>query len=128
MNEKFTIEFDMRGTPVSLLWKHIATPPGLAQWFADQVSLHDKTLTFKWGKNNESRATILASRQGSYIRLHWEGNDEKTYFELRIETSELTSGTTLLITDFADSPNDKESSIELWEHQIDNLKRIIGCI
>lgn len=128
MRQKFTLQFSMKGTPISLLWKHIATPSGLSQWFSDDVQQHEKVLTFSWKKGGESVAHITAMRTGIYIRMKWEDDDDpKSFFELRIETSELTSGTTLMITDFADDDSDRASSTELWEHQIDKLKRVIGC-
>ena len=48
-----------------------------------------------------------------------------SYFEFRIETSNLTKNVALTIVDFAE-PEDKEDSIMLWDSQIDNLKRLMG--
>lgn len=126
---KFTIEYDMKRAPVMLLWNHIATPSGLSQWFADHVEQNGKSLKFRWG-TGESRASIISTRYGSFMKYKWDDEDdeEKLYFEMKIIVSELTANTTLEITDFASSKEDQESSIELWNYQIDILKRLLGCL
>lgn len=126
---KFTIEYDMKRAPVMLLWNHIATPSGLSQWFADDVEQNGKSLKFRWG-SGEGRASIIATRYGSYMKYKWDDEDdeEKLYFEMKIIVSELTANTTLEITDFASSKEDEASSIELWNYQVDILKRLLGCL
>lgn len=127
MKSKFTLEFDMKGTPLPLLWKYISSPQSMAQWFADDVTQQGNRLSFHWrGGGND--ADIIASRMQVYNRLKWvDDEDDHTFFEMRILTSELTKGTTLVITDWAEDDDDKKSISELWEHQIDTLKRVIGC-
>ncbi|MDD2961590.1 MAG: START-like domain-containing protein [Muribaculaceae bacterium] len=129
IKERFTIEYDMKRAPVMLLWNHIATPPGLSQWFADKVIQNGKTIDFTW-KGSTSQALILGSRLGNYARYRWNDDyeNEKVYFEMRISTSEITDSTTLIITDFAEDEDDKKSTIELWNHQIENLQRLLGCL
>ncbi|MCH5216745.1 MAG: hypothetical protein J1F10_07360 [Muribaculaceae bacterium] len=128
MKSKFTLEFDMKGTPPPLLWKYISSPQGMAQWFSDDVTQQGSRLTFHWHGGGESDAEILAIRSLIYIRLKWVDDDfDKSYFEMKIVSSELTQVTTLLVTDWADDDDDKHSITELWEHQIDILRRIIGC-
>ena len=51
--------------------------------------------------------------------------NEKTFFELRIAASELTNDTVLSITDFA-AAEDISDSKELWDHQVDSLRRKLG--
>ena len=34
--------------------------------------------------------------------------------------------TTLTITDYADDADDQDELTDLWDHQIDNLKRTLG--
>ena len=59
------------------------------------------------------------------MRFKWLGSDEE-YFEFLIQVDELTKDISLIITDFADDDEDKEDAIQLWDLQIDNLKKIIG--
>lgn len=127
MKEKFTLEYDMKGTPATLLWKYVSTPQGLAQWFADDVTETGNTLTFHW-KGGSNDANLVASRVPIYIRMKWVDDDyEKSFFEMRITSSELTQGTTLVIADWSEDADDRESITDLWNHQVDILRRIIGC-
>jgi hypothetical protein len=57
-------------------------------------------------------------------KLHWIGIKRITrYFQ--IFTHELTGSTSLQITDFAEA-NEKHDSIDLWDTQIETLKRTLG--
>lgn len=124
--EKYAIEYNMKSAPVMLIWNYISTASGLSQWFADTVSHNGKEFIFAWNKA-ESHAMQIGIRTGSFIRFRWiEDEDDKYYFELKIIVSELTDSTILIVTDFSD-PDDIEGSQELWNHQIDSLKRLIGC-
>lgn len=123
---KYTLEYTLKSVPVMLLWTYLSTPNGLSQWFADKVSQNGKYFTFMWNKS-ESRASQVGVRLGGYIRMRWEeDDDEKYYFELKISVSELTDATTLVVTDFA-YDDEVEESKKLWNHQVDSLKRILGC-
>ena len=51
------------------------------------------------------------------------GKDE--YFEWRIEKSEVTNQTILVISDFADKKEIKDQS-QLWEYQVKDLFHRIG--
>ena len=120
------MEFDMKSAPVSLLWMYISTANGLQQWFADKVDIAHKDCVFRWN-NVPQTAHLLSHRTGSHIRFHWEDEDPKTYFEMRITVSELTDSTVLTVTDFADA-EDEEDSRDLWTSQVDTLRRVIGCL
>jgi hypothetical protein len=64
-----------------------------------------------------------------HIRLRWEDDeeagDEDSYWEMRIEKSELTNHLNLLITDFADD-DDVDGLRILWESNLDRLHRASG--
>ena len=131
MKEQFTLEYDMKSAPVSILWNYIASPQGLAQWFADDVVHEGKSYIFTW-EDSQMSASLLSMRQPVFIKFRW--NDEenrtsgdKTFFEMKIEQSELTDTTTLVITDFAE-PDEKEESITLWNHEVEELQRLMGCL
>lgn len=131
MKEQYTIEFDMRSVPVSILWNYISSPHGLEQWFADRVVQDGKHLSFYW-RGAESDAVIVSMRPPYSIKLRWLDNEEnnpgeKVFFEMKIEQSELTDTTTLAVTDFATAA-DKQESIDLWNHEIEELQRILGCL
>ena len=70
---------------------------------------------------------IVAIRTDKFVRYHWTEENDKSYFELRISQSELTDGTMLTVTDFAE-PDDVEEAKDLWNYQIETLQRILGCV
>lgn len=122
---KYILEFDMKGTPASLLWQYISTPNGLRQWFADDVEQDGKHFTFYWDKY-PTEAVQLSLRSGERIKFRWADDDDKCYFEFKISVSELTGKTQLIVTDFADS-GEEEGSKALWDKQVKVLKRMLGC-
>ena len=50
---------------------------------------------------------------------------EKTYFEIAIKIDELTNDVAIVITDFAEEDEIEEAQ-QLWENQINDLKKVIG--
>lgn len=125
MKTKYTIEFNMKSTPPSLLWMYVSTPHGLGQWFADEVEQDGKKITFYWDKY-PTDAIQLSSRSGERVKYRWADDDEKTYFEFNILTSELTGDTLLVVVDFA-IEDEMDESKALWEKQLKVLKRKLGC-
>ena len=116
----------LKGGTASIVWSIISTPSGLATWFADKVSVHDKIYTFQWGKSEKREAELINSRTGSFVRFHWLDDEEKkSYFELKLVYNELTEGLTLEITDWAE-PGETEDIKDLWESDIDKLRRVSG--
>lgn len=122
---KYKLEFDMKSTPVAILWDYISTENGLKQWFADNVKIKDKEYSFIW-KGYSQEAKVVGMRKGLAIKLQWLDSSSRTYFEMRILTSEMTDNTVLQITDFSEEDEIEESQ-DLWRSQIDTLRRVIGC-
>jgi len=123
--EKFQIEYPMKSVPVALLWNYISSARSLEQWFADRVRVEGKRYFFSWN-GQEQPAMLLGMRNEVSIRFRWEDDESRSYFEMKISVNELTDETLLTITDFSD-PSDMEESQELWNAQIEALRRIIGC-
>ena len=123
--EKFNIEYSLKSVSPNVLWNYIGTASGLANWFADDVRLCGKKYTFFWNKMPQD-ADQIGCRTGVFIRFRWHEEDTvKTFFEFRIHQIELTGGTVLEVTDYA-YPEELEDSVELWNTQIENLKRKLG--
>lgn len=122
---KFTIEYAMGHTSASRLWGFLHNVPGLEAWFADRVEQDGKHYVFYWGDAMQE-AALVSMRRDVYVRFHWVDDEERTFFEIRIGHSELTDETSLTITDFADDKDDAAELTELWNQQVDNLKRNIG--
>ena len=123
--EKFTLEYDMRSTPVSMLWSYIATANGLKAWFADDAKMDGKEVVLIWN-GVEQGLSIVGLRTEKYIRYRWSEDTDKTYFELRIMTSELTGNSVLCVTDFAE-PEELQEAKDLWNYQMETLQRQLGC-
>ncbi len=124
--KKVCIEYPLNPASSAVLWNAISTPAGLERWFADKVTKNGKTYTFRWGKTESRDADIINTRNENFIRFHWKDDDDpKTFFELRIIYNELTYDHLLEVTDFA-GPGDEDDVVNLWDSQIDVLKRVCG--
>ena len=124
--EKFVIDYSMKSVPVALLWNYISTPNGLEQWFADEVKLNGKDYSFIWSGSGQD-ATLLGMRSCCYIRFRWKDDTDHCFFEFKIQVSELTYTTVLVVTDFAE-PDEVADSKDLWDSQIETLRRELGCL
>ena len=58
---KFELEFPIHASP-SMLFKYLATPGGLEEWFADRVNSRGKLITFIWD-DSEEEAKIIAKKE-----------------------------------------------------------------
>ena len=124
MKKAFTIEYILKKGSVQVLWKLISTPNGLSEWFADNVEADDSIYTFQWGKVSE-QAEVVSMTQGESVRYRWLDEPDNSYFEFKIQHSELTGNISLWVTDHAE-PYDKEDAINLWNSEIEKLMRRSG--
>lgn len=123
---KVRMEYMLKGGSSSIVWAIISTPSGLETWFADKVTSSDKIFTFRWGKTESRQAEVVGIRTNSYIRFHWMDDEErKSYFELKVNYNELTEDLMLEVIDFA-YPDEIEDVKDLWESDIEKLKRVSG--
>ena len=120
---KYSLEFPFK-TSISVLYNRLSTPSGLAEWFADNVNIKNDVLTFYW-EGSEEEAIILKKKKDVFIQYQWLEHEER-YFEFFIQIDAMTKDISLIVTDFAEDENDKEEQIQLWNKQIDNLKKAIG--
>jgi len=122
---KIQLEFPINCSP-SVLYNRLSTASGLSEWFADDVNVKGKRYTFIWDAS-EQTAEMVQSKDSRLVRFKWEDDeDEEAFFEFLITKDELTGDVTLLITDFVDD-GDEEETTELWNSQIADLKRVLGC-
>ncbi len=121
---KYELEFVMKSS-ASLLYKYLATPGGLGEWFADNVNSRGEVFTFIWD-GSEEQAKLITKKRDQFIKFKWlEDEDPDAYFEFRIEIDDITKDVALIITDFADEDEMEESKM-LWESQVDQLHGLIG--
>ena len=121
---KFELEFPIHASP-HMLYQYFGTPTGLSEWFADNVNSRGEEVTFIWD-DSEEQAKILQNKPEEKIRMKWlEDEDEKSYFEFRIQVDEITKDVSLMVTDFAEEDEIEEAKM-FWENQISELKHTIG--
>ncbi|HEX2922120.1 MAG TPA: START-like domain-containing protein [Bacteroidales bacterium] len=125
MKLKYELEYNLNCSP-KVLFSRLSTPDGLGEWFAEKVNVKGDLFSFYWN-NTEMKARLSALKENKFVRFEWieNPNRESNFFEFRISIEELTGEVALLITDFAE-PGDKEDSIDLWDSQISDLKRLLG--
>ncbi len=119
----YTLEYPVRCSP-GILYEFLSTPAGLQEWFADKVDERDNIFSFTWDSTTD-KAELIESELDKYIRYHWLHAPKDEYFEFRIEKSEVTNQTILVIKDFADKKEVKDAS-QLWEYQVKDLFHRLG--
>lgn len=123
--EKIEIEYLLKTSP-KILYNMISSPSGLSEWFADNVNVRDEVFTFFWD-GSEERAKLLTKVKDHSIKFQWDYDEgEDVYFELRIKIDALTRDVALIITDFPEK-GDEESTRNLWESQLEDLRRVLGA-
>ena len=121
---KLELEFPIHASP-QLLYQYISTPSGLSEWFADNVNLRGEMFTFIWDGSQE-KAKLLNKKNGERVKFKWQnGDDDASYFEIRIQVDEITKDVSLMVTDFAEEDEVEETRM-LWENQISDLKQVLG--
>jgi uncharacterized protein YndB with AHSA1/START domain len=121
----FTIEYQLKTASINILWSSISSPLGLAEWFADGVTVKDTEYTFSWDQH-EQTAYLGYVKPNVSVRFQWEEDkDTDYYFELKITVLQVTGGLALTITDFAE-PDEQEDLTLLWNKQIEVLRRKTG--
>ncbi len=119
----YTLEYPVRCSP-GILYDFLITPAGLQEWFADKVDERDGVFSFSWN-GTEEKAELLDSEDDKFVRFRWDNMTKDEYFEWRIDKSEVTNQTILIISDFAEKKEIKDQS-RLWEYQVKELFHRLG--
>jgi hypothetical protein len=119
----YTLEYPVRCSP-SILYDFLCTPAGLQEWFADKVDERDNIFSFTWNETTD-KAELIDSEIDKFVRYRWLHMPKDEYFEFRIEKSEVTNQTILIIHDFAEKKEVKDAS-QLWEYQVKDLFHRLG--
>jgi uncharacterized protein YndB with AHSA1/START domain len=119
----YTLEYPVRCSP-TILYEFLRTPAGLQEWFADKVDERDGQFSFSWN-GTEDKAELIDSEEDKFVRFRWDYMGKDEYFEWRIDKSEVTNQTILVISDFADKKEIKDQS-QLWEYQVKELFHRLG--
>lgn len=121
---KIEVEYIINSSP-RVLYDRLSTAEGLAEWFADDVTVNKNIYTFIWD-GYEEQAELIDQKDLSFVRFRWLEGEDDTYFEFRLNSHDLTNEMAIIITDFA-IEDENEETIELWETQINKLKYVLGA-
>ncbi len=126
----FTADYEVHAS-IKMLYPYIQTASGLAEWFADDVKINnmDKVHTFLWD-NEEHRARQVAHRANHFVRFEFlpkleEDKADPAYFELRLESNDLTHSVYLKVSDYSDFESTKELN-EMWASLVEALRKTVG--
>jgi uncharacterized protein YndB with AHSA1/START domain len=123
---RYELEIPIHASP-HMLFQYLATPNGLAEWFAEDVNSRGELFTFFWEGEAEI-AKLCCKRTDEKVRFKWiVTNEDETFFEFQILEDEITKDVSLLIIDFAEE-TEIGSSKKLWTSQVSELKHIIGSV
>lgn len=120
---KIQLEYPINCSP-KVLFNRLSTASGLAEWFADDVRVKGNMYTFIW-EGAEQQAEKALQKDEKFVRFNWV-DEEDSYFEFKINKDELTSDVSLIVIDFSDE-DEEDETVGLWNSQIADLKRILGC-
>lgn len=126
--QKFVGEFEINASQ-KMLYPYIFTAGGLAQWFADDVTIdEDKIFNFIWD-GEDHKAKMIAHRTNSFVKFEFISNgdeeDDPAFFELRLEKNELTQSVFIRVIDYSEF-DDQEELHELWDGLIEGLRETVG--
>ncbi len=121
----YTLEFPVRCSPI-ILWDFLSNPSSLQEWFADKVDAWEGIYSFSWSGEQPDKAQIVDSEEFEFIRYHWVNSDKDEFFEFRIDQTEISNQTVLVITDFAEKSEIKDQT-QLWTYQVKELIHRLGA-
>lgn len=109
----------------NILFKRLATPDGLAEWFADDVNIEGDLFIFSW-EGEIQKARVLELVKNEKIRFQWEEDEgEDYYFEFALGTDPMTNEMAFWIVDYVEE-EDEEDATELWDKQVESLFAVLG--
>lgn len=120
---KYSVDYLIKSSS-AILFDFLSSSSGLSQWFADRVDDNKDGFTFYW-EGYPERAIVIDSEFNEFIRFEMESGEDDEYLEFKIEKSEVTSDTILIITDFADKADIPDQK-KLWDSQIKTLTGRVG--
>ncbi|MFV0365204.1 MAG: START-like domain-containing protein [Mangrovibacterium sp.] len=122
---KITLEFALNCS-INVLFKRLSTASGLAEWFADDVKVDGEHFTFIWD-GYPQEAELICRNKNENVCFRWLEHDELEYsFEFKVNKLELTEDVSLIVIDTVEF-GEEESQRELWETQIEHLRRVLGA-
>jgi uncharacterized protein YndB with AHSA1/START domain len=122
--KKVEAEYTVHSSP-GVLYSRLSTASGLAEWFADDVTIDKEGLYhFSWDGEKEV-AKLLGKKNLEFVKFHWMHLEEGTFLEFRLKTDPLTKDLALMVTFFANEDEEEEARA-LWDQQIEELLHLLG--
>jgi len=121
--KKLRLEYELKSSP-KILFGFLSTPNGLADWFADNVTVTEGIYTFVWD-TERLRAKLAAFKEYKLVKFQWIDTDNE-FLELEILLDELTGDVALSVTDFAADEEIGEKTL-IWNNQIEMLVSVLGA-
>jgi len=121
--QKMRLEYEVKSSP-KILYSFLSTPNGLADWFADNVTIAENVYTFTWDRES-LKAQLVGSKENKLVRFQWV-DAAPEYFELEIIQDEMTGDVALAITDFSSDDELQEKEL-IWNNQIETLISVLGA-
>ncbi len=122
--KKIRMEFVLHAS-TNLVYPYLSSAGGLSQWFCSDVDTRLDYFTFKW-ETDSQKAKVLKKVLNKSIKFQWDGSAQDEYFEFELERDAITDGLALIVTDFTEEAEEKESRM-LWDSQVHDLKSCIGA-
>lgn len=123
--KKVQAEYTFNSSP-GVLYNRLSTASGLAEWFADDVTIDKEGhYHFSWD-DEEEVAELLTKKNGEYVKFRWTHFDDSTFLEFRLKKDPITGDLALIITYFIEDDEEEDESRLLWDNQIEELHRILG--
>ncbi len=128
----FEHEYEIKASQ-RILYPYLNTPGGLAQWFADDVTIdYDKNFHFHMD-GEVHKAKLAVTRRDQFVRFeylpengHVNGNGGSDFVEFSLEKNDFTDSTFMRIRDSSGEDMEIEELREIWDGLIGALREMVG--
>ena len=126
---RFAYEYEINASK-KMLYPYFTTASGLAQWFADDVTIdEDSIFNFIW-EEEDHKAKMVSHRTNSFAKFVYLQPDkteeeDPDWVEFKIELNEMTQTTFIKVQEYSEI-EDKEEQGEVWEGLFNTLKETVG--
>lgn len=130
---RYTAEYEINAS-IKMLFPYLATPQGLASWFAEAVSTvqqgTERLYDIIWDSESHL-AKITALRTNAHVKYvfideHEQDDHNLSFIEFKITHSDMTDTSFLKIIDFSEMDDD-DNLRELWDGLIEHLRQNVGA-
>lgn len=124
-NRKVELEYILN-TPPTIIYQRLATPQGLSEWFADDVTLAGNVFTFMWDKDAR-QAELVEKQTNKMVKFKWLDTEPPSHFTFKLTRDEMTGVLSLRVIEDIHDHNEKDEIEDLWNYQVATLKRVLGA-